>query len=124
MDYKFNYAEAVLLLRMLPRDQFTPYALLGGGTAVRQQLSTYSRYVPYVMAGAGTEYLLTPRVGLSVGADYHYFLNDTADGVVAGRYNDYYWAGGRCALPGPEAGGEHIKSRAIISKPDKLLLLL
>ena len=92
-DYTFNYAEAGVLLRLLPRDQFTPYALLGGGIVVRQQLSTYSRYVPEVMAGAGAEYLLTPRLGLSVGADYHYFLNDTVDGVVAGRYNDYYLAG-------------------------------
>jgi curli production assembly/transport component CsgG len=44
-----------------------------------------------VVAGVGAEYLLTPHLGLTAGVDNHYFLNDELDGVVAGRYNDYYW---------------------------------
>ena len=87
----FSYAEGGLLVRLLPRDRFTPFVLAGGGVTVRQQLTTYSRYLPHAVAGVGAEYLLTPRLGLSLGVDNHYFLNDALDGVVAGRYNDYYW---------------------------------
>ncbi|MFD1871520.1 CsgG/HfaB family protein [Hymenobacter bucti] len=87
----YAYAEGGLLLRLLPRDRFTPYALAGAGATASTPLLGSRRVLPHLVAGLGAEYLLTPHLGLSLGADAHYFLNDELDGVVSGRYNDYYW---------------------------------
>ena len=89
-----NYAEGGLLYRLMPFDKFTPYVLLGGGAARRATPRADAPTVlPYAMAGIGGEYLLTPHLGISVGVDNHYFLNDQVDQLIAGRYNDYYWSG-------------------------------
>lgn len=87
----YTYAEGGLLLRLLPRDRFTPYVLVGAGATARRLPTGGQRVLPHVLAGVGAEYLLTPRLGLHIGVDNHYFLTDEADGVVNGRYNDYYW---------------------------------
>lgn len=87
----YVYAEGGLLLRLLPRDRFTPYVLAGAGATVRTTRTDIGRTLPHLVAGIGAEYLLTPRLGLSLQVDNHYYLNDELDGVVAGRYNDYYW---------------------------------
>jgi curli production assembly/transport component CsgG len=92
-DNSYAYAEGGLLLRLLPRDRFTPYALAGAGATVRPPAGSGGRVLPHLVGGIGAEYLLTPRLGLSVGLDNHYFLNDELDGAVTGRYNDYYWGG-------------------------------
>ena len=89
-----NYAEAGLHYRLLPFDRFTPYLLLGGGAARRTRLqSDAPNVIPYAVAGLGGEYLVTPHLGISLGVDNHYFLNDKVDLLSAGRYNDYYWSG-------------------------------
>jgi curli production assembly/transport component CsgG len=90
-DNTYTYAEGGALLRLLPRDRFTPYVLAGAGATVRTAATGGRRVLPHVLAGVGVEYLLTPHLGLNLGIDNHYFLNDEADGVVSGRYNDYYW---------------------------------
>lgn len=111
----YAYAEGGLLLRLLPRDRFTPYVLAGAGATVRTSARTdNNRPLPHLMAGIGAEYLLTPRLGLSVQVDNHYYLNDELDGVVNGRYNDYYW--------GARAGvvfylGQRRPARSITAKP-------
>jgi curli production assembly/transport component CsgG len=92
-DNSYAYAEGGLLLRLLPRDRFTPYALAGAGATVRPPAGSGGRVLPHLVGGIGAEYLLTPRLGLSVGLDNHYFLTDELDGAVTGRYNDYYWGG-------------------------------
>jgi len=87
----YAYAEGGVLLRLLPRDRFTPYLLAGAGATVRTSSDLSRRPLPHVLAGVGAEYLLTPRLGLSLQVDNHYYLTDELDGVVTGRYNDYYW---------------------------------
>ncbi|MBJ6143985.1 CsgG/HfaB family protein [Hymenobacter sp. BT559] len=90
----FNYAEAGLLLRLLPQDVLTPYLLAGGGLTGRTRpTAEQPRLLPHLLAGAGAEYLLTPHLGLNVGLDVHYYLSDQLDGLATGRYNDYYLAG-------------------------------
>jgi curli production assembly/transport component CsgG len=90
----FNYAEAGLLLRLLPQDVLTPYLLAGGGLTGRTRpTAEQPRLLPHLLAGAGAEYLLTPHLGLNVGFDVHYYLSDQLDGLATGRYNDYYLAG-------------------------------
>jgi curli production assembly/transport component CsgG len=116
-DNTYTYAEGGALLRLLPRDRFTPYVLAGAGATVRTVALGGRRVLPHVLAGVGAEYLLTPHLGLNLGIDNHYFLNDEADGVVNGRYNDYYWGaragvvlylgrprGARVAKGAPSAG--------------------
>lgn len=89
-----NYVEGGGLYRIMPFDKFTPYLLLGGGAASRTtSLPNVPNVLPYVMAGLGGEYLLTPHLGITAGVDNHYFLTDKVDGLSAGRYNDYYWSG-------------------------------
>jgi curli production assembly/transport component CsgG len=91
----YNYAEAGVLLRLLPQDVCTPYLLLGAGATARTRATTpeQPRVMPHLLAGVGAEYLLTPRLGLNVGLDVHYYLSDQLDGLAIGRYNDFYVAG-------------------------------
>ena len=94
LNQTFNYAEAGLLLRLLPQDVFTPYVLAGGGVTARSQAATpeQPKLLPHLLAGLGAEYLLTPHLGLNAGFDVHYYLSDQLDGLRTGRYNDYYLA--------------------------------
>jgi curli production assembly/transport component CsgG len=91
----FTYAEAGVLYRLLPSDRLTPYLLLGAGATGREPLrwSAPAAVLPHVVAGVGAEFLVAPRLGLSLGVDNHYYLSDRLDLVGQGRYNDYYWAG-------------------------------
>jgi len=91
----FTYAEAGVLYRLLPLDRLTPYLLLGAGATGREPLrwSAPAAVLPHVVAGVGAEFLVAPRLGLSLGIDNHYYLSDRLDLVGQGRYNDYYWAG-------------------------------
>ena len=98
-DQRFNYAEAGLLARLFPFDRFSPHLLAGAGACARgfSNLGNANNLVPFVVAGIGAEFLLTPRLGVNIGVDSHFFLSDRIDQVVQGRYNDYYW-GGRAGL--------------------------
>ena len=93
-NQSFRYAEAGVLYRLLPYDQFTPYVLLGAGATARGPLrSSVAAPLPHIVAGVGGELLLTPHLGISLGLDTHYYLSDQLDQVSAGRYNDFYWTG-------------------------------
>jgi len=86
----FNYAEATAQYHLFPRDQFTPYLLVGGGAT---KPAVGGSLLPHVVAGVGIEYLITDRFGLNVSVDNHYYLSDKLDGLRQGNYNDYYWSG-------------------------------
>lgn len=92
-NQRFAYAEVGALLRLLPRDQLTPFLELGGGATLREANAgpTAYRVLPHAVAGVGLEYLATPRLGLSLTLDNHYYFNDQLDLLAQGRYNDYYW---------------------------------
>ena len=94
-DQRFNYAEAGLQLRLFANDRFSPYLLAGGGVTTRgfTNLSVAGNVLPHAVLGLGAEYLVTSRLGLSIGVDNHLYFDDRLDQVVRGRYNDYYWAG-------------------------------
>ncbi len=95
----FHYAEGGLQARLLPRDAFTPYVEVGAGATMRTGpvatglAAEPPPVVAHLLAGAGAEYLLTPRLGLSVGGNVHYLLSDRFDGLAAGSRNDFYLAG-------------------------------
>lgn len=90
----FNHLEGGVIYRLMPFDKFTPYGLLGAG-AIRRGTPRLDAptVIPHVVFGVGGEYLVTPHLGLTMGVDNHYFLNDQLDQFSAGRYNDYYWSG-------------------------------
>lgn len=90
----FNFAEICGQYRLYPRDQITPYLLLGAGvTAPATPGANVPDFLPHLVGGIGMEYLLTDRLALHVGVDNHYYLSDRLDGLERGRYNDFYWAG-------------------------------
>lgn len=95
-----NYAEANLNYFFFPKLRYTPYLQLGGGALTTGRSisdffnnSTADAVTPFVKAGVGMEYLVTPRIGLDVSATSTYMLNDRLDGVERGRFNDYFWTG-------------------------------
>ncbi|MDO7847893.1 CsgG/HfaB family protein [Hymenobacter sp. M29] len=91
----FNYAEAGLLACLFPYDRFSPYLWVGAGASAKgfSNFSDANNLVPHAVAGIGGEFLVTPRLGINVGIDNHFYLSDRIDQVVQGRYNDYYWGG-------------------------------
>ena len=94
-NQRFAYAEAGGLLRLLPNDRLTPFLLAGGGATLREDKvgPAYYRVLPHAVIGAGLEYLATPRLGISLTVDNHYYFSDQLDLQAIGRYNDYFWGG-------------------------------
>jgi len=95
LNQRFSYAEAGLQVYLFPHDRFSPYLSVGAGIAARVA-STFSApksVIPQAVAGVGAEYLITPKLGINFSVENHMLLNDRIDGLVQGRYNDYYWAG-------------------------------
>ncbi|AII53306.1 CsgG/HfaB family protein [Hymenobacter sp. APR13] len=90
----FSYAEAGLMMRLLPQDRFTPYAMAGAGATLRNQpaVSGSQRVLPHTLLGIGGEYLLSPRIGLNASIENRYYLSDDLDYMDYGKYNDYVWA--------------------------------
>ncbi|RAK63488.1 CsgG/HfaB family protein [Hymenobacter edaphi] len=91
----FNYAEAAAHLRLFPQERLTPFLFAGAGITTRSRImmGRTTEMFPHVLAGVGVEWLPTDRVGLQLSVDNHYYLSDRLDGMVQGKYNDFYWAG-------------------------------
>lgn len=49
------------------------------------------KWLPYLSASVGAEYLFTKRFGITGGAFYKPFMNDQFDGESIGDYNDSFW---------------------------------
>ena len=95
-DQRFSYAETGLRASVFPNDRFTPYVVAGAGILLRnaRPISRANHsLLPYAVLGVGAEYLITPRLGITLGLDNHLVFSDQLDLVAQGRYNDYYWAG-------------------------------
>jgi curli production assembly/transport component CsgG len=92
-NQQFSYAEAGAQLRLLPYDRLTPFLTAGGGATLRESKLGPSafRVLPHAVVGAGLEYLATPRLGVSLMLDNHYYFTDQLDLLATGRYNDYVW---------------------------------
>ncbi|MBB6612491.1 curli production assembly/transport component CsgG [Pontibacter sp. Tf4] len=95
-----NYAEANLNYFIFPKLKYTPYIQVGAGALTTGRSfgdffnnSTADAVTPYVKAGVGMEYLLTPKIGLDFSATSTYMLNDKLDRLERGRFNDYFWTG-------------------------------
>ncbi len=79
----------------------SPYFVLGGGLVVREKDSKSAAYpvaLDYsnfgnVVWGGGIEYRVNKTIGISLELDNHYILSDNFDGMVNGKYYDYFWNG-------------------------------
>ena len=86
----------------MPDYSLTPFVSFGAGVVIREWTqstsATYPLYLPKeyfgtVNWGLGAEYLFTNNVGLSFEVDDHYVLSDNLDGMVSGKYFDWFWTG-------------------------------
>ena len=98
-NQRFSYAEAGLQANLFPYDRFTPYLLAGAGATRANTPDAAGRnaILPHLVLGIGSEFLITTKIGITLGIDNHLFFSDRLDQVSQGRYNDYYW-GGRAGL--------------------------
>jgi len=94
-NQRFSYLEAGAMLRLLPRDRFTPLLLAGGGLTGRtsERLLSAAAPLPHLVGGLGAEYLLTDHLGLNATLDGHYFFSNALDGYAQGRATTRYWGG-------------------------------
>ncbi|WP_233168609.1 CsgG/HfaB family protein [Hymenobacter sp. BT523] len=92
---RFTYAEAGIQANLFPYDRFTPYLLAGVGAtrATTSDAQGRNTVLPHLVFGVGGEYLVKPKIGITLGVDNHFFLSDRLDQVTQGRYNDFYWGG-------------------------------
>ena len=69
--------------------------LAGGGLTSRGPVRFDKSLLelPHLVFGVGGEYLIKPKLGISLDVVNRYYLTDQLDQLSAGRYNDYYWAG-------------------------------
>lgn len=94
-DQEFTHGEVGLQACLFPQDRFTPYLMVGAGVTVpiNRIFDDGPSAVPHTVVGAGGEFLITPRLGFTLGVDNHYYFGDQMDGIRLGRYNDYSWGG-------------------------------
>ncbi|MEL6864390.1 MAG: CsgG/HfaB family protein [Bacteroidota bacterium] len=89
-----SYIELEVEYRILPYDIFTPKIHVGFGGITENISSRFdwsNRQYGKAHFGAGAEFLLSDKVGVSFSADYNYIFSDALDQVEQGRYNDFYW---------------------------------
>lgn len=73
---------------LIPDGSFSPYIFAGGGYhAANYFENTHTK----VQGGAGVEYLVLPRLGLKLFADYNHIFDDELDGRIFGESDDIYW---------------------------------
>lgn len=97
----FDFADIRASYYFVSGFNISPYIVLGGGILIREKSSGsaaypvalgYSNFASLVWGG-GIEYMLNKTVGLSFELTNHYALSDKFDGIVNGKYFDYFWNG-------------------------------
>lgn len=73
---------------ILPYDNFTPFLYGGIGTISDTKLSN-----PYIkfQYGVGIEYLPVNNIGIKIFGEQNLLLDDSLDGLVQGKRDDYFW---------------------------------
>ena len=86
-------AAAQALYYLLPQRRVTPFLEAGAGVLVQDAgLGLGEGVFPYLTAGAGLEWMATPRLGMSVSLGNDYPLYEGLDRVKVGRIHDNLWA--------------------------------
>ena len=84
-----------------PNQSFKPFITLGAGginfKAKDKQGTTLDRkkrfngWEPVLISGIGVEYFINPNLGFNVSLENQYTFTDYLDGVIHGKYDDYFW---------------------------------
>lgn len=96
-----NQAELNVKYMLLPDQRFSPYGYIGGGIIHLDTLKLVSgepsqydtKFFGKTQVGFGMEFFLINKLALNVSVDYNYIWSDKIDGIVAGKYDDYYFGG-------------------------------
>jgi curli production assembly/transport component CsgG len=97
----FDYLDLRAEYHLLDGFNIKPYVDFGVGIIYREE-SGISPYYPErsgtaffssLVWGAGIEYQVGKNVGLNFEVNNHYALSDKLDGLVNGKFNDFYWNG-------------------------------
>lgn len=73
---------------ILPYDNFTPLIYAGLGTMFDLNFNKTFFEFQY---GVGLEYLIVNNLGVKLYGEQNLLLSDNLEGVVQGKYNDFYW---------------------------------
>ena len=93
-DRKVTYFDGSVRLRLLPSDRLSPFFFAGGGLMMPDGISlgnAASSTLLKLNAGLGLEYFITDYLGLELALDNNYLMSDGLDGVVNGKYNDFFY---------------------------------
>ncbi len=98
----YDYLDVKGIYNLMPDYVITPFVSFGAGVLVREWTQSTSPSYPIdlvkssfatVNCGLGVEYLASDNVGLSFEFNDHYALSDRVDGLVGGKYFDWFWTG-------------------------------
>lgn len=91
------YGEFTGNYRFFKMTRTTPYIKFGLGltslisSTQQTDVNAFDTNIGHFASEFGIEYLITDQFGLHGSFTYRYLFNDTLDGTVSGKYNDYYW---------------------------------
>lgn len=91
-DYSL-FGDLSLRYVFLPYNKLTPFLSFGGGYDYNLKGVGLSEkeFLPKINGAFGLEYMIRNKVGLFVSSGLDYYLNDSFDGSIAGKYNDLGW---------------------------------
>ncbi len=98
----YDYVDVKGVYNIMPDYDFTPFVSVGAGYLLREQTQSVSTSYPISLPkasfptinwGLGVEYLASDNVGVSFEFNDHYALSDNVDGLVGGKYFDWFWTG-------------------------------
>ncbi len=84
----FNAVDLNTELMLLPFEKLSPFFFGGIGSVNNDD---FDRTLFKFQYGAGIEYLLNDKIGLSVNATHNLVLNDELDNIVQGKRDDQYF---------------------------------
>ena len=86
-------ADLMLNGYLTPDFKLSPYAALGGGLLAfdNQPEFTDNQVFPTLSAEAGLDYRISRTLGIKVGFNYRYLIDDGVDGVQVGSIHDQQW---------------------------------
>ncbi len=98
----FNYLDIRGVYYLISGFNISPYFLIGGGVLGRERITGSTSDYPITLNytnfpdftwGGGIEYRVNQNIGVSFELNNHYILSDKLDGLVNGKYYDYFWNG-------------------------------
>lgn len=87
LDKSFVSIDANVEYTVLPSDKLTPYIYAGGGTNISNDFNNID---PKIQVGAGLEYLITERIGITGFIENNFVFSDLVDDLDIGSRDDMY----------------------------------